>query len=114
MTNVLDEFAAFAKECEARCQRSVNISKPSWIRWDRDSADLHDLNKGIKELAVRLVEQNLVPQAAGSILEIGHEDVDQIAWELLEESRPQKGAQTWGNAAEAVVRAISGITALLP
>ncbi|KAK2591423.1 60S ribosomal protein L15 [Conoideocrella luteorostrata] len=111
--DILNDCQVLAKEYEKKAGLSGKIKTPSLIRWGQDIADLHELNKCILAFSIKVVEQNIIPHAAGSTPEIGHDDVDQIAWELLENSRPQKDAETWGNVAEIVLQSMARITAIL-
>ena len=109
----LSEYHTLVKEYEHLSKNENAIEMPSWMRWEHDSADLNLLNTSLMMHSVRLVEQNLIPNAAKTVTSIGDEDVDQIAWELLEDSRPLKADETWGNVAEGMLHAMSGLAALL-
>lgn len=108
----LREYHTLAKEYEELSKNANAIDMPCWMRWEQDSADLNMLNTSLMMHSVKLVEQNLIPNAAKAAPSIG-DDVDQIAWELLEDSRPVKVDETWGNAAESMLHSMSGMAAML-
>ncbi|KAG6039089.1 hypothetical protein E4U41_003306 [Claviceps citrina] len=112
---LLAEYRAAVREYGQLTEGSGTAKMPSWLRWEKDSADLHELNTRMLAMATHFVQQHVVPTTGAAEVEPGpgHEDVEQIAWELLEDAHAQKGAETWGNAAETMMQNMRGIMALL-
>lgn len=108
------EFRAVAREYSRLSEGSSTAKMPSWLRWEKDSADLDELNRRMLTQATMLVEQQVVPSSVGVEPDMGEDDVEHIAWELLEDAHPRKGAETWGSMAEAMLQSMCSITALLP
>ncbi|KAG6010288.1 hypothetical protein E4U21_007337 [Claviceps maximensis] len=110
---LLAEYRAAAREYDRLSEGSNAAKMPSWLRWEKDSADLHELNQRMLGIATTLVEQQVVPRNTGVESEPGQDDLKQIAWELLEDAHAQQGAETWGDVAETVVQNMCGIVVLL-
>ncbi|KAG5928201.1 hypothetical protein E4U42_001141 [Claviceps africana] len=111
---LLGECRAAAREYGQLSEGSSTAKMPQWLRWEKDSADLHELNQRMLAIATTFVEHQVVPQATESQPDVGKDDVEQIAWELLEDAHhAQQGGETWGNVAEAMMRNMCGIMVLL-
>ncbi|KAG5952354.1 hypothetical protein E4U53_001036 [Claviceps sorghi] len=111
---LLGEYRAAAREYGQLSEDSSTARMPSWLRWEKDSADLHELNQRMLAMATTFVQHQVVPRATETQPGVGKDDVEQIAWELLEDAHHvQQGAETWGNVAEAIMQNMCNILALL-
>ncbi|GAB0145364.1 hypothetical protein EsHS_00005795 [Epichloe bromicola] len=88
--DLVAEYRAVAREYSRLSEGSSTAKMPSWLRWEKDSADLDELNKRMLTQATMLVEQQVVPSSIGVEPYTGEDDVEQIAWELLEDAHPRK------------------------
>lgn len=111
---LLTKYRAAAREYGQLSERSGIAKMPTWLRWEKDSAELDELNTRMLAIATSFVWQQVVPGAAEAQPDPGQDDVEQIAWELLEDAHAQQGAETWGNIAETMMQNMRGIMALLP
>ncbi|TWU74916.1 hypothetical protein ED733_004427 [Metarhizium rileyi] len=110
----LDELRALIKDYEEASKHETNIKMPVWVRWEQDGVDLRLLNSSLLRHAMKQVEINIMPSTSKSPPHIGHDDVDQIAWELLADTWSQKMGETWGDAAEGILRSLLGVSGFLP
>ncbi|KAG5989023.1 hypothetical protein E4U54_004473 [Claviceps lovelessii] len=110
---LLAEYRAATREYDQLSEGSGTAKMPSWVRWEKDSAELHELNQRMLAIATTCVEQQVVPRSTQVEPGPGQDDVEQIAWELLEDAHAQQGAKTWGNVAEAMMQNVCGIMVLL-
>ncbi|KAG6189126.1 hypothetical protein E4U10_005078 [Claviceps purpurea] len=111
---LLAKYRAAAREYGQLSERSGIAKMPTWLRWEKDSAELEELNTRMLAIATSFVWQQVVPGATEAQPDLGQDDVEQIAWELLEDAHAQQGAETWGNIAETMMQNMRGIMALLP
>lgn len=112
----LHGFRAMVRDYEKMNKHSNGIEFPAWARWKQDCADLEQLNKCILAHAMMLLEDLIIPSREGTHAEPvsrGSDDVQQIAWELLQNNRSRNGENTWGNAAQDLLRAVSGVVNVL-
>lgn len=111
---ILDELRMLTSDYERLSQHGSDIETPTWSRWEQDGADLHSLNASLMRHSIKLFEKNLIPNGARDGANAIMDDVDQIALELLEDSGPAKGEETWGNVANGILQTMSDAAELLP
>jgi hypothetical protein len=109
----LGGFLELTKHYEELSTCGIDDKMPSLLRWKQDCTDLHLLNTTLMGHAAKLVEQNMVPKAAGARPDVGDGDVDQIAMELLEDVKPPKSSGTWGDVAEGILQTMYGMASFL-
>ncbi|KAG5984495.1 hypothetical protein E4U55_004488 [Claviceps digitariae] len=110
---LLAEYREAAREYDQLSEGSGTAKMPSWLRWEKDSADLQELNQRMLAIATTFVEHQVVPRSTEVEPEPGQDDVEQIAWELLEDAHAQQGVETWGSVAETMMQNMCGIMILL-
>ncbi|KHN95866.1 uncharacterized protein MAM_06228 [Metarhizium album ARSEF 1941] len=113
-TRALDGLRVLLKEYEEISKRGCDIRMPSWVRWEQDGTDLQLLNTSLMGHCLKHAEQSIIPSGSRAPPNIGNEDVDQIASELLQETWPPTTEETWGDATKGILQSMLGIAAFLP
>ena len=113
---VLDDCLKTADAYASTSKQNTEIKKPSWMRWKQDCKDLKTLNKKALDLAIRLVENGILPSSRSSPLRMSSRvgDLEKLAWEILDGAMPQQGAVTWGTVAGAQLQALVSLSRAMP
>ncbi|KAG8423303.1 Belongs to the eukaryotic ribosomal protein eL15 [Metarhizium acridum] len=110
----LDGFRVLMKDYEELSKHESDIRMPSWVRWKQDGMDLQLLSASLMGHSMKYAEQNIIPNASRISTNIGNDDIDHIAAELLQETWPQKMGGTWGNTTEGILQTLFGLAVFLP
>lgn len=112
----LKELRGLIDDYETVNKHNHGIKKPGWMRWEQDVKELGELNQHAMGYATQAVNHIIMPGLHPSSIQSPESctDVERIAWELVEDSRPKKTEETWGMAAQEQVKAFTRILRLLP
>ena len=109
-SKVLQQCIESTAAYKSSSKRSTGIKEPDWMRWAQDIRDLRSLNKHAFELAVKIVEHDILGAATGKTkpLQMSRKagELERLAWEMLEEVMPREGEATWGTVANAQLKAL--------
>lgn len=110
----LDGFRVLIKDYEELSKRENDIRMPSCVQWKQDDMDLQLLSASLMGHSMKCAEQNIIPNASRISTNIGNDDIDHIAAELLQETWQQKTGETWGNTTEGILQTLFGLAVFLP
>ena len=112
----MTELQSIINEYTKVNKHNHGVKKPSWMRWGKDAKELAELNQYAMSYVTQAINHSIMPGLHPSSITLpeNRTDVEEIAWELVEESRPQKTEETWGMAAQEQVKAFTRILRLFP
>ncbi|KAF5663111.1 60s ribosomal l15 [Fusarium heterosporum] len=115
MLKALDELQGHAEAYDALVKQDTGIRAPNWMRWGQDAKDLEQMNNYGLKMASRIINHVIMPdlhplptKPPGAI------DVEDVAWDLIEEAIPDASDDTWGKVAQGHLKAFTEVLRLLP
>ncbi|KAK5998016.1 hypothetical protein PT974_00385 [Cladobotryum mycophilum] len=112
----ISSFQRMIDEYETLNKGNHGINRPTGLRWEQDSKDLTELNQKALAISIRTLNGNILAGTHGSALAPPtntEDDIEKVAWEMLVDGRPKTGEETWGAAAQDLMRVFSGAAKLL-
>lgn len=85
------------------------IARPDWMEWSQDHTSLVSLNEHALRIAARQIDAMVIPGKKMAEMPQRVNDIEELAWEVLEESRPKNLESTWGALAKAQFMAFLGL-----
>ncbi|KAH7321042.1 hypothetical protein B0I35DRAFT_428424 [Stachybotrys elegans] len=112
----LKSFKKMVERYSAANIRDMGIKKPTWMRWKSDTSDLRELNESATNTTAQILHGIVVPAACRDTMppSAARDDIQEVAWDMLAESRSKSKEDNWGALAQDILKVASSAARLLP
>lgn len=84
------------------------------MRWEQDVQDLRELNNEAVKISADRVAVLIMPKPGPATTCPAADNMERVAWEMLEEQNATKGEMTWGGVAQELMTGFMGLLKLIP
>lgn len=89
--------------------KAAPIKRPDWMEWSQDHKSLVSLNEHALRIAARQINCMVIPGKKMDEMPEEVNDVEKLAWEIFEETRPEDLENTWGEIAKGQIKVFLGL-----
>jgi hypothetical protein len=115
MLKALDDLQEHVEAYNLLVKQDLGIRAPNWMRWGQDAKDLEEMNKHGLKMASEIVNHMIMPDLHQlPIKPPSATGLEDVAWDLIEETIPDESDNTWGKIARGHLKAFTEVLRLHP